>query len=142
MYARPLVALALAGLLVAGPVAATPRAGPVRAETVAPLFRADLHDIPSYALTAVLVDYPAGGVSAPHHHRGSVFAYVVSGAVRSQVVPGGPVRTYRAGESFFEPAGSVHVVSANASSTAPARLLAVFVAPRSGPLTTEEHGSR
>jgi quercetin dioxygenase-like cupin family protein len=37
------------------------------------------------------------------------------------------VTTYRAGESFSEFPGDRHAVSENASSTEPARLLAVFV---------------
>ena len=40
----------------------------------------------------------------------------------------GPARVFQAGESFFEPPGSEHLVSANASATEPASLLAVFVA--------------
>ena len=48
------------------------------------------------------------------------------GAIRSQVNDG-PARVYQAGESFSEMPGDHHAVSENASATAPARLLAVFV---------------
>jgi quercetin dioxygenase-like cupin family protein len=48
------------------------------------------------------------------------------GAIRSQVNDG-PVTTYKAGESFSELPGDRHGVSANASETKPAKLLAVFV---------------
>ena len=48
----------------------------------------------------------------------------------------GPARVYQAGESFFEPPGSEHLVSANASATEPASLLAVFVADDGAELTT------
>jgi len=51
---------------------------------------------------------------------------VLKGAIRSQVNDG-PVKVYRAGESFSENPGDRHGVSANASATEPARLLAVFV---------------
>ena len=51
---------------------------------------------------------------------------ILEGAIRSQVNDG-PVITYRAGESFSELPGDRHGVSENASSTEPARLLAVFV---------------
>jgi quercetin dioxygenase-like cupin family protein len=91
---------------------------------------------PGKNLTAVLVTYPPGGKSGKHHHAGSVFAYVISGAIRSQVSGQGPVRVYKAGESFFEPPGSEHLVSENASATEPASLLAVFVADRGAKLTT------
>jgi quercetin dioxygenase-like cupin family protein len=51
---------------------------------------------------------------------------VLEGAIRSQVNDG-PVRTYKAGESFSELPGDRHSVSANASDTESAKLLAVFV---------------
>ena len=38
-----------------------------------------------------------------------------------------PKRVYRAGESWYETPGSIHRVSRNASTTAPAKLLAVIV---------------
>ncbi|CAO4143552.1 Cupin 2 conserved barrel domain protein [Methylorubrum extorquens] len=51
---------------------------------------------------------------------------MLEGAIRSRVNDG-PERVYRAGESFTEMPGDRHPVSANASATEPARLLAVFV---------------
>jgi quercetin dioxygenase-like cupin family protein len=42
---------------------------------------------------------------------------------------------YHAGEGFFEPPGSVHLVSANASANEPAKLLAIFVADAGATLT-------
>ena len=48
------------------------------------------------------------------------------GANRSQVNDG-PVTTYKAGESWSKLPGDRHAVSANASETKPAELLAVFV---------------
>jgi quercetin dioxygenase-like cupin family protein len=97
-----------------------------------------LSDVPGSKLTAVLVTYAPGGKSPKHHHAGSVFAYVVSGSIRSQNSATGPEKVYRAGESFFEPSGSVHLVSENASATQPASLLAVFVAPSDATLTVQE----
>jgi quercetin dioxygenase-like cupin family protein len=64
-----------------------------------------------------------------------VFAYVLSGAVRSQTSVGGPARVYKTSESFFEPPGSEHLVSENASASEPASLLAVFVADDGAQLT-------
>jgi quercetin dioxygenase-like cupin family protein len=51
---------------------------------------------------------------------------VLEGAIRSQVNDG-PERVYRAGEGFAEMPGDHHAVSVNASTSEPARLLAVFV---------------
>jgi quercetin dioxygenase-like cupin family protein len=98
-----------------------------------------LPNVPGKNLTAVLVTYPPGGKSGKHHHAGSVFAYVISGAIRSKVSGQGPAKVYQAGESFFEPPGSQHLVSENASATEPASLLAVFVANGGAKLTTFDH---
>jgi quercetin dioxygenase-like cupin family protein len=101
-----------------------------------PVFAAQLPNVPGKSLTAVLVRYVPGAASPSHHHAGSVFAYVLSGVIRSQVSTGGPVKDYKAGESFFEPPGSDHLISANASSTEPASLLAIFVADDGAVLTS------
>lgn len=95
-----------------------------------------LPNVPGKSLTAVLVSYPPGGSTPEHYHAGSVFAYVVSGSIRSQVSGQGPARVYHAGESFFEPPGGEHLVSANGSDAKPASLLAVFVADDGAKLTT------
>jgi quercetin dioxygenase-like cupin family protein len=102
---------------------------------VKPVYAGALPNVPGKVLSAVRVTYAPGGKSGAHHHAGSVFAYVLSGAIRSEVTPGGPVKVYKAGESFFEPPGSSHLVSENASDTEPAALLAVFVADEGAQLT-------
>jgi len=95
-----------------------------------------LANVPGQALTVVTVNYPPGGKSRRHHHAGSVYAYVLSGAVRTENSATGPVKVYKAGESFFEPPGSTHLISENASATKPASLLAVFIADDGAQLTT------
>jgi quercetin dioxygenase-like cupin family protein len=128
------VGKALAGLAVAAglALAADP---PARAastgegETVKTLFTEKLPNVPGKTLTVVSVDYRPGGLSTPHRHpaSGFVFAYVVSGAIRSQV-EGEPLGVYREGQSWTEPPNAHHVVSANASQTEPARLIAYIIA--------------
>ena len=109
------------------------------AQTATPQFKHDLPNVPGKALIAVTVDYPPGTKSAPHSHAKSAFiyAYVVSGAIRSQVGDE-PAKVYRAGESFFEMPGAHHKISENASATEPARLLAVFVVDPNDTLTTPD----
>jgi quercetin dioxygenase-like cupin family protein len=107
-------------------------------ETVTPNFDHVIPNIPGKSLTALVVDYAPGGASPSHEHAKSAFiyAYVVSGAIESQVNDG-PKRIYQAGESFSEDPGSLHRVSRNASKTRPAKLLAVFVVDSNDkPLTT------
>jgi quercetin dioxygenase-like cupin family protein len=103
------------------------------------VFSEDLPDIPGKRLTAVVVDYPPGGRSPRHRHVGDVLAFIISGAIRSQNSATGALRVYHAGETFFEPAGSVHLVSENASTTEPARFLATFVSDKDAKLTKVEH---
>jgi quercetin dioxygenase-like cupin family protein len=94
-----------------------------------------LPNVPGKALSAVVVNYAPGGKSGAHHHSGSVFAYILSGAIRSQVSGQGDAKVYKAGEFFFEPPGSSHLVSENASATEPASLLAIFIADDGAALT-------
>jgi quercetin dioxygenase-like cupin family protein len=91
-------------------------------------FQEKLPNVPGKTLTGVHVTYAPGGKSSSHAHAGSVYAYVLSGKIRSENSVTGPVRVYSAGEGFFEPPGSVHTISENASDTEPASLLAIFVA--------------
>ena len=133
---RPLAGFALlvVAALVSGPPANA--AGADAGGTATPVLSQALPNVPGKTLTAVVVKYPPGGKSPKHHHSGSVFAYVLSGAIRSQVSDQGPARVYKAGESFFEPPGSEHLISENASDTESASLLAVFVADDGAKLTT------
>jgi quercetin dioxygenase-like cupin family protein len=105
------------------------------AETVKQIFAQQLPNVPGNSMTAVVVEYAPGGKSASHHHTGSVFAYVLEGEIRSQISDGQPAKVYKAGEFFYEPPGSDHLVSENASATKPAKLLAVFVADDKAVLT-------
>jgi quercetin dioxygenase-like cupin family protein len=94
-----------------------------------------LPNVPGKRVTIVRVFYGPGGFSRPHRHAGTVTAYVTKGEIRSQL-GGGPVETFAVGQTFFEPPGSTHLVSANASNTEPAELIAVFVADEGAQLTT------
>ena len=97
-----------------------------------------LPNVPGKSITAVVVTFPPGAKSTPHRHAGSVLVYVLSGEVRSENSATGPAQVYKAGETFFEPAGSTHLVSENASATEPATILAVFVADDGATLTTRD----
>lgn len=120
--------LALAALLVVGTSLGS---NVVAHETITPAFAHAIPNVPGKTLTALVVTYKPGGTSLAHRH-GSAFvvAYVLSGAIRSQL-EGGQPKVYRAGESWTEAPGAHHLVSENASRTEPASLLAIFVADSS-----------
>jgi quercetin dioxygenase-like cupin family protein len=127
----PLLGCVLVALLGVG---ATP--GLQNDESVRKLSAVKLPNVPGQTLTAEVVEYPPGGKSSVHHHAGSVFAYILTGRIRSQSSATGPARIYKAGETFFEPPGSDHLVSENASASEPASLLAIFIA-KDGAVLTE-----
>jgi quercetin dioxygenase-like cupin family protein len=130
----------LAEWLVAGrPAAAESQTSQATAPTGPrpPVFK---HDLPNVALedwevTVSYVDYPPGHVGAPHRHAGFVLVYVLAGTVVARISGQGEERTYAAGEMFYEQPGATHEVSKNASSTQPARLLAMIFAKRGATLT-------
>ncbi|KQQ59804.1 cupin [Rhizobium sp. Leaf311] len=87
-----------------------------------------LPDVPGKSVKGVLVEYGPGGYSSAHTHAKSalIYATVLEGAIQS-AVNGGETKTFIAGQNFTELPGDRHDVSANASKTEPAKLLAVFV---------------
>jgi quercetin dioxygenase-like cupin family protein len=149
--ARPLYSAILAGLAcaflagkalpvmmdtistVVAPLCATPAGSTL--DTVEPISSHALPNVPGKRVTIVRVFYGPGGFTRAHRRAGSVAAYVTKGEIRSQL-GGGPVEIFKSGQSFFEPPGATHLVSANASNTEPAELIAVFVADEGAQLTT------
>jgi quercetin dioxygenase-like cupin family protein len=87
-----------------------------------------LPGIPGKSVKGVLVEYGLGGYSGSHTHAKSalIYATVIEGEIRSKVNDG-PEKTYRTGENWTEMPGDHHTVSANASETKPAKILAVFI---------------
>lgn len=83
---------------------------------------------PPREITLVEVTYPPGTGSPPHQHANGVMAFVVSGSIASKVGDA-PEQTYHSGDAWWEPVGAVHRVSRNASTTEPAKLLAIYIAP-------------
>ena len=134
--AKAMVCLLLAATVPLAADAQLGTASPGEGVIVKEIFSGKLPNVPGKTLTVVQVDYRPGGFSAPHRHpaSGFVFAYVLSGTVRSQV-EGQPVREYSAGETWTEPPSSHHIVSANASKTKPARLMAYVIADDSAKAT-------
>jgi quercetin dioxygenase-like cupin family protein len=99
-----------------------------------------VHDLPNltmddWQVTVSQVPYSPGRVGQTHHHAGFVLAYVLEGAVVTRI-SGQAERIYKTGEMFYEGPGATHEVSNNASSTEPAKLLALIFAKKGETLTT------
>jgi len=105
------------------------------------VYEHELPNVPGKSIKGVLVEYGPGGKSSAHTHASSAFIYatVLDGAIKSAVNDGAVV-TYQAGQSFSEMPGDRHAVSANASETKPAKLLAVFVVDTDAKELTTPYG--
>src|SRR4051812_30968692 len=79
--------------------------------------------------TVVEVPFKPGQKDSPHRHTGPVFGYVLEGEYE-HAINDDRVKTYKAGDTFYEPSGCVHRVTRNPSKKAKTRLLAVILHPR------------
>jgi quercetin dioxygenase-like cupin family protein len=115
------------------------------APAVQTLMQRDLPDLPGKEALMLTVEYPPAGASLPHRHNADVMVYVLEGQVIMQVA-GQPARTIGPGETFYEGPADVHVRSANASQTAPAKFLVFMVKDRGQPVSLPAappaHGAR
>jgi quercetin dioxygenase-like cupin family protein len=125
---KPLVVTVILAALLSGYALAHDTPGGGKGAKVTLVYDHELPNVPGKSMKGVLVEYAPGGFSQAHTHPQSAFIYatVLEGAIRSQVNDG-PIKVYKAGESFSELPGDRHGVSENASKTKPAKLLAVFV---------------
>lgn len=97
---------------------------------VTTLLSRDLIVRPDQEISMLTVEYAPGGSSEPHRHDGQVLVYVLEGTLLMQV-KGHELLTLTRGQTFYEGPDDVHVVSANASKTEPARFLVVKVTSKS-----------
>jgi len=107
---------------------------PAPAAVVTQLLQRDLTSDPRREALMLTVGYGPGGASLPHRHDAQVFVYVLEGAVTMQIKGSAPV-TLKAGETFYEGVGDVHVVSANASQTQSAKILVFMIKQKGKPAT-------
>lgn len=90
-----------------------------------------------WQMTASEVNYPPGESSARHRHPGFVIGYVLEGQYRFAVNEQAPT-VLSPGQMFFESfdtPGEVHAVSGNASTTQPAKILAIVFTKKGDPVT-------
>jgi quercetin dioxygenase-like cupin family protein len=104
------------------------------AESVAPGLQLAIPNLPGTTFTSAIVSFPPGAKAAPHRHgQALVYAYVLSGTIRSQL-DDEPAKVYRTGEDWYEAPGAHHKLTENVSNSEPARLLVIFISPTGTPL--------
>jgi len=86
-------------------------------------------DAKDASATVVEVTFEPGQKDSPHRHAGPVFGYVLEGEYE-HAIDDEPAKTYKAGDTFYEPSGCVHRVAQNPSGKTRTRLLAVILHAR------------
>jgi quercetin dioxygenase-like cupin family protein len=79
--------------------------------------------------TIVEVTIEPGKSGLPHKHPGSALVYVLEGEYELGI-DDEPTKRFKAGETFYEPAGCLHRVSRNPATKGRTRLIAVVLHPR------------
>lgn len=130
----PSLLAAVFASIVSMPAAKAADPAPQAAAETIPVLKQALAGIEGKEVLMAVVTYPPGVGSAAHRHDANTFVYVLEGAVVMQVAGSEPV-TLTAGQTFYESPTDIHAVSRNASSTQPAKILAVLVKDVGKPAT-------
>ena len=101
--------------------------------TVRSLLSKDLAGVPGKELLMLTVEYPPGGSDTVHRHHAQTLVYVLEGSIVMQVRGEAPI-TLVPGQTFYEGPDDEHIVSRNASQTAPAKFLVIFVKDKGAPI--------
>lgn len=104
---------------------------------VKPLMTKPLPELPGKEAHMITVEYPPGAVDPVHRHDAHAFVYVLEGTIVMQV-KGDKEVTLTPGQSFYEGPNDIHVVGRNASKTAPAKFLVMFIKKTGAPILTVE----
>lgn len=108
--------------------------GPGTSDTViTPLMEQALSARDAAVASVLTVEYAPGASTPPHTHPADTFVYVLSGSIEMQVAGGG-LKRLNAGDTYYERPTDQHLVSRNASSTAPAKFLVMFVKAPGAPV--------
>ena len=109
-----------------------------RAETLTALFTQELPNAPGKTLTSAIVTFPPGARAVAHRHGGAfVYAYVLEGAVSSQL-EGQAAHVYHQGDNWSEQPGAHHLTTENVSQSHQAKLLVVFIATTGAQLKIDD----
>lgn len=130
-FRAPATLAALLFLLVSS---ASVRAEEKDGAIVTPLLSKELVGISGKEVTMVKVEYLPGGASLPHRHDANVLVYVLEGSVIMQAEGQDPV-TLMPGDTFSETPTDIHLQSANASQTQPAKFIAIVIKDKGAPVT-------
>ena len=108
---------------------------PAQTDPVKTLMTQDLSGVPGREVSMITVDYPPGASTPAHTHHAQALVYVLEGSIVMQAKGKEPV-TLTKGQTWSEGPDDVHVVSRNASTSAPAKYLVFMVKDKGAPILT------
>jgi quercetin dioxygenase-like cupin family protein len=104
-------------------------------DSVRSLMSKDLAGAPGKELSMITVEYSPGESTPAHTHHAQAMVYVLEGSIVMQAKGNEPV-TLKPGQTWYEGPDDVHVVSRNASKSAPAKYLVFMVKDKGAPILT------
>jgi quercetin dioxygenase-like cupin family protein len=127
-----IAAMGLAVIMLATAVAARAQRGAINQTANVKQIALQNVDVPesSYEVRFDIMEISPGAV-ARHTHPGPTLVYVLEGGF-TLLMDGYPSRSFKAGDSFVEPAGVVH----EGYGDGPTKIMVVFIVPRGQPLVT------
>ena len=106
-----------------------------QSDPVRSLLTKDLQGVPGKEVSMLTVEYAPGASSQAHTHHAQAMVYVLEGSIVMQAKGKAPV-TLAPGQTWYEGPDDVHLVSRNASDSAPARFLVFLVKDKGAPILT------
>ena len=104
-------------------------------DAVRTLLSKDLAGVPGKEVAMITVQYSPGESSPAHTHDAQAMVYVLEGSIVMQAKGKAPV-TLVPGQTWYEGPDDVHLVSRNASDSAPAKYLVFMVKAKGAPILT------
>lgn len=95
--------------------------------TITPLYSGATEDLGGKHMTVLQAVLEPGAGMPPHRHPGTVYAYVVSGSVRSKLSTDDAPIVYNAGQGWIEQPGVIHEVFENPSDDGNTVVTATFI---------------
>ena len=104
-------------------------------DPVRSLMSKDLAGVAGKEVLMLSVEYSPGESSPAHMHHAQAMVYVLEGSIVMQAEGKAPV-TLASGQTWYEGPDDVHLVSRNASDSAPAKYLVFMVKDKGAPILT------
>jgi quercetin dioxygenase-like cupin family protein len=104
-------------------------------DPVRSLMSKDLAGAPGKELSMLSVEYAPGESTPAHTHHAQAMVYVLEGSIVMQA-KGKAAVTLTPGQTWYEGPDDVHVVSRNASKSAPAKYLVFMAKDKGAPILT------